>query len=87
MHYLKFYVWTYASLSCYETIGKRYFLSVVDDFSRGTWTYLLKYKSQVCSTLYKFLAYVKNQFEVYLKMIRSDNGGEFFFELLSKDVC
>ena len=31
--------------------GMRYFLTIVDDCSRFTWTYLLKYKFDASSTL------------------------------------
>lgn len=57
--------------------GYHYFLTIVDDFSRTTWTYLLKSKSEAYSLLIYYLAYVGNQFQTCVKMIRSDNGTEF----------
>ena len=35
-------------------------------------------KSDVSTILKQFLAMVKTQFNVQVKMFRSDNGGEFF---------
>lgn len=57
--------------------GNKYFLTIVDDFSRMTWLFLLKQKSDVCVSLKVFLQYVKTQFGKIVKVLRSDNGTEF----------
>ncbi|XP_075098851.1 uncharacterized protein LOC142175761 [Nicotiana tabacum] len=57
--------------------GNRYFLTVVDDYSRMTWIFLLKLKSDVCVVLHDFLMYVKTQFDKQFKCVRTDNGSEF----------
>lgn len=57
--------------------GASYFLTIVDDFSRSTWTFLLIDKTQVLLTLSNFFVYVKNQFLTTVKIIRTDNGSEF----------
>ncbi|XP_019235872.1 PREDICTED: uncharacterized protein LOC109216195 [Nicotiana attenuata] len=57
--------------------GNKYFLTVVDDFTRVTWIFLLKLKSDVCVALPQFLAFVYTQFNKTVKMVRSDNGTEF----------
>ncbi|KAL2928850.1 Retrovirus-related Pol polyprotein from transposon RE1 [Bienertia sinuspersici] len=54
--------------------GQRYFLTILDDFSRATWTYLIKSKTEVASVLKKFLLLIENHFNVTVKIIRSDNG-------------
>ncbi|XP_039121731.1 uncharacterized protein LOC120258408 [Dioscorea cayenensis subsp. rotundata] len=56
--------------------GARYFFTIVDDKTRGTWTYLLPNKTHVCSTFISFLKFVKNHFHARPKQIRSDNGTE-----------
>ncbi|XP_075102696.1 uncharacterized protein LOC142177534 [Nicotiana tabacum] len=56
--------------------GFRYFLTIVDDFSRGTWTYLLTNKSNAFTILKGFLAMVERQFNSKVKTIRSDNAFE-----------
>ncbi|GJU78256.1 putative RNA-directed DNA polymerase [Tanacetum coccineum] len=61
----------------------RYFLTIVDDFSRATWTYLLPDKHHVSSTLKSFHSYVKTQFQTSIQTVRSDNGTEFLNESLS----
>lgn len=54
--------------------GASYFLTLVDDFTRGTWTYLMTYKSQTNPILTKFANLVQNQFNTCIKAIRIDNG-------------
>ncbi|XP_074299906.1 uncharacterized protein LOC141631085 [Silene latifolia] len=58
--------------------GARSFLTVLDDHSRNTWTFLIQNKTQVPSFIKGFVAYVENQFSTSIKTIRSDNGSEFF---------
>ncbi|CAH9128381.1 unnamed protein product [Cuscuta epithymum] len=62
--------------------GARYFLSIVDDFTRGVWVYLMKNKSEVSQKLIKFCNMVETQFEKRVKRIRTDNGVEFQTNLL-----
>lgn len=47
----------------------RYFLTLVDDHTRTTWVYLLRYKSDSLSTLLKFLNYVKTHFDKHIKFM------------------
>jgi len=56
--------------------GFKYFLTIVDDFSKATWTYLLKTKSNVFFMLKYFLAMVERHFNCQVKIIRSDNALE-----------
>lgn len=56
--------------------GKRYFLTLVDDCSRYTWICLLKHKSEASAAIIKFFSFVKTQFGVTIKCIRSDNAKE-----------
>lgn len=57
---------------------KHFFLTVVDENTRFTWIYLLQLKSDVIVMLKHFLSFVKTQFAAVLKIIRTDNGTEFF---------
>ncbi|CAA7057520.1 unnamed protein product [Microthlaspi erraticum] len=64
----------------YRTVsssGASYFLTIVDDFSRAVWIYLLREKREVASTIEKFCAMVDRQFDKKVKILRSDNGLEF----------
>lgn len=57
--------------------GASYFLTIVDDFSRTVWTFLLLEKSDVKKFIQSFCTYTKTQFGKTIKMVRSDNGTEF----------
>ncbi|GKD41946.1 ribonuclease H-like domain-containing protein, partial [Tanacetum coccineum] len=57
--------------------GYKYFLTVVDDYSKAVWLYLLKGKDEVTSNVIKFYNYLKNQFNKTVKNFRSDNGTKF----------
>jgi hypothetical protein len=64
----------------YRTVsscGASYFLTIVDDFSRAVWIYLLVDKTEVSSMLKRFFAMVERQFARKVKIFRSDNGTEF----------
>lgn len=56
--------------------GHRYFLTIVDDFTRCTWTLLLSTKSNAFPILKAFFAMVERQFDVKIKKVRSDNAYE-----------
>ncbi|KAG7552999.1 Retrotransposon Copia-like N-terminal [Arabidopsis thaliana x Arabidopsis arenosa] len=60
-----------------SSCGAVYFLTIVDDFSRAVWTYLLLAKSEVRTVLTNFFAYTEKQFGKSVKTVRSDNGTEF----------
>ena len=47
--------------------GVKYFLTIVDDHSRATWTFLLHNKLQVVVTVSNFLKMVETQFAKLLK--------------------
>ena len=59
------------------TSGAHYFLTIVDDHSRGVWIYLMKEKSETKDILQNFCFMTKTQFDKPVKCIRSDNGLEF----------
>ena len=57
--------------------GDRYFLTIIDDFSRSVWLYLLPTKTVVAQTIRNFVSMVHCKFHTQIKKIRSDNGTEF----------
>lgn len=59
--------------------GARYFLTIVDEYSRATWIYLLIDKKEVSMNLCNFIAIVERQFNKQVKTVRSDNGIEFTY--------
>ena len=58
-------------------MGHRYFLTIVDDHSRGTWTHLMVTKDEALGLIKRFVAMAKTQFGRHVKIIRSDNALEF----------
>lgn len=54
-----------------------YFLTIVDNFSRVAWAYLLKHKNEARNYLVDFHNIMKTQLEKQIKRITTDNGGEF----------
>lgn len=60
-----------------STCGSRYFLTIVDDYSRAVWLYLMSDKTNVSTHLRQFISLSLRQFEKKVKVIRSDNGTEF----------
>lgn len=58
--------------------GGNYVLTIVDYFSRATWTFLMQHKTQVARLLDTFCKMVQNQFKTSVQTVRSDNGAEFF---------
>jgi transposase InsO family protein len=65
-------------LIAYISIGaSKYYLVIVDDYSRFTWVFFLQEKSQTQETLKGFLRRAQNEFGLRIKKIRSDNGTEF----------
>ncbi|XXG52924.1 hypothetical protein AAC387_Pa03g1120 [Persea americana] len=69
-------VWGPAPLSTPN--GMKWFITFVDDFTRMTWVYLLRLKSDVRAGYHLFHQMVLTQFGISIKIIRSDNGGEYF---------
>ncbi|KAL5838389.1 hypothetical protein ACOSQ3_015558 [Xanthoceras sorbifolium] len=57
--------------------GFKYFVTFVDDYSRVTWLYLMKNRSELFSLFCAFCAEIKTQFNVSIRTLRSDNAKEY----------
>jgi len=57
--------------------GSHYFLTLVDNHSRGTWVYLMKHKTQTDDILISLYNMIETQFNVKIKRVHIDNGTEF----------
>ncbi|GAU31303.1 hypothetical protein TSUD_315120 [Trifolium subterraneum] len=57
--------------------GKRYFLTFTDDFSRKTWVYVLKEKSEAFDIFKNFKALIEVESGCLIQALRTDRGGEF----------
>nr|GEX68587.1 retrovirus-related Pol polyprotein from transposon TNT 1-94 [Tanacetum cinerariifolium] len=60
-----------------STDGHKYFLLCVDHYTRYMWVFPLKRKYDVFATFKHFLAMVERQFNIKLKSVQTDWGGEF----------
>jgi hypothetical protein len=61
------------------SLGKYvYYVSFIDEFSRNTWIYFLRKKSEVFDMFKEFKDLVENQTEKRTKVLRTDNGEDFY---------
>ncbi|KAL3819930.1 hypothetical protein ACJIZ3_005835 [Penstemon smallii] len=60
-----------------STNGAKYYVSFQDDFSKFTWLFPIKLKSDVEKVFLNFQQYVEKQFERKIKAVQSDWGGEY----------
>uniref|UniRef100_A0A2N9FMC6 Integrase catalytic domain-containing protein n=1 Tax=Fagus sylvatica TaxID=28930 RepID=A0A2N9FMC6_FAGSY len=57
--------------------GTRFYVSFVDHFTRFTWLFPIKHKSQVLATFQHFTATMENILNTRIKVLRTDCGGEY----------
>lgn len=57
--------------------GTKYFLTMIDDYSRYIEIYFMKQKSETAGYIKEYVKKMETQFERKVKKIRSDQGGEF----------
>lgn len=61
-----------------DSFGKnKYYVSFIDDYSKFTWIYLLKYKSEVFSIFQEIQKLVERYFNRKILTVQSDWGGEY----------
>ncbi|CAH9070987.1 unnamed protein product [Cuscuta europaea] len=63
--------------------GKRWFVTIIDDHTRVTWVFLLKEKSEIEEVFKQFYSMIQTQFNTNIKIVRSDNGLEYFSKKLN----
>lgn len=69
----------------YESLGgSKYFLTLIDDFTRFSKIYFLKTKSQTAPTIQLFITEIERQYDTKVKRLRSDNGGEYVTQELKE---
>ena len=57
--------------------GSRYFVTFIDDYSNWTTVYMMKKKSETLNCFMKYHKMAETQTGLKLKVIRTDNGGEY----------
>ena len=58
--------------------GHRYFITFIDDYSRYSYIYLIRDKSESLDTFKIFKVEVENQIKKMIKQVISDRGGEWY---------
>lgn len=64
----------------------RFVLTLVEDYTRHIWTYLISTKDLVCNVLSTFINIVKTHFGKTIRFLRTDNGTEFINKRVG-DLC
>ena len=64
--------------------GAEYFLTFIDDRSPYTCVYVLKHKSEVLQKFKEWKALVETSSGHKLKLLRTDNGGEYCYKEFEK---
>ena len=55
----------------------RYYVTFIDYYTRCTWVYLMRNKSEIFFHFTHFLQMIKTQYNTVVRTIRSDNGREY----------
>ena len=79
------YTYVWGPFPICSKIGHKYYVSFLDAFSRYSWLYPITSKSDVLPIFIKFQKYVERYFNLKIKAIQFDWGGEYhslskFFE-------
>ena len=64
--------------------GASYFLTFIDDRSRYTWVYFIRRKGDVFEYFKEFRTMIEKQTEKCIKILRSNNGGQYVFGAFKK---
>ena len=57
--------------------GSRYFVIFIDDYSRYTWIFLMRSRSELPQLYFDFATMIKTQFSCDIKVFRADNAAEY----------
>ena len=52
------------------------FVTIVDDFSKMSWIFLIKHKSEFTKVFKQFAVFIENQLDTKIKCVRTDNADE-----------
>jgi hypothetical protein len=63
--------------TCESIRRNKYYVNFIDDYSKFTWAYLLKYKSDVLQKFRKFQSLVEHLFGKKILVMQTDWGGQY----------
>nr|GEW73957.1 retrovirus-related Pol polyprotein from transposon TNT 1-94 [Tanacetum cinerariifolium] len=63
--------------------GKKYIWVIVDDYSRYTWTFFLRFKDETPKVLKDFLMMIQRNLQALVITVRTDRGTEFLNKTLN----
>ncbi|XP_020582332.1 uncharacterized protein LOC110025962 [Phalaenopsis equestris] len=66
--------------------GGRYFMPIIDDYTRKVWVFILKSKDEAFQRFRDWLTVTENKMETKLKHLRTDNGLEYCSEQF-EELC
>ena len=66
--------------------GGKYYMVFVDDYTRASWTYILKSRKEVLSRVQHFLLEIITQYETMVQILRTDNALEFTQNAI-EEIC
>jgi hypothetical protein len=62
--------------------GHKYYINFIDDFSRYTWIYFMKYCSETLSIYKNFSAIIRTHFDTSIRVFRADSTREYLSDAL-----
>ncbi|CAN1169032.1 Retrovirus-related Pol polyprotein from transposon TNT 1-94, partial [Linum perenne] len=58
--------------------GTRWFITMIDEHTRMTWTFLMKEKSDASRIFQNFYTMIEHQFQTKIKVLKTDNAKDYF---------
>ena len=62
--------------------GARWFVTLINDHTRTTWTFLMKEKSETATNFQFFHTMISTQFKSQIQVLKTDNAKDYFNSIL-----